>query len=79
MGNLQNSALIQWLADYQGLDMTDERVAAPARSAAVFAETIRRTAAGLAFDTEPANFYKLLHDLAPNELKTDDIKSGEST
>ncbi len=70
MDNSRNAALTRWLADYQGLDMSEEQVANPGKSAAVFAETIRQTAAGLAFDTDPASFNRLLHDLAPDELKS---------
>jgi len=65
-----NTFLQHWLARFQGLDMTLEQIAEPAKTAAAFAQTIGEQAEGLNFDTDPAAFNKLLHDLAPEEVKT---------
>jgi len=70
MDNSDNTFLCHWLARFQGLDMTEAQVSEPAKTAAAFANTIGKTAEGMAFDTDPAAFNKLLHDLAPKELKS---------
>jgi hypothetical protein len=73
MSSSQDTSLCHWLARFQRLDMTEEQVSDPAKTAEKFAHMIGDTAEGMAFDTDPAMHGKLLHDLAP-----DDLKSGGS-
>jgi len=70
MPKSDNTPLCHWLARFQRLKMTEEQIDNPAKSAAAFAHVIGETANGMAFDTDPAAFNRLLHDLAPEDLKS---------
>ena len=77
MAEPDDTSLCNWLARFQHLEMTEAQVAQPAGTVAAFAGAIRDTAKGMAFDTDPAAFNKLLHDLAPDDLRSGDLKSGD--
>jgi len=70
MPKSDDTSLCHWLSRFQRLEMTEDQVANPAQSATAFAHIIGDTAKGMAFDTDPAAFDKMLHDLAPEDLKS---------
>jgi len=74
MDHSDNTSLCHWLSRFQRLEMTAEQIADPAKSVTVFAQAIGEAASGMAFDTDPAAFGQLLHDLAPADLKSGDQK-----
>ncbi len=69
MSTSDDTSLTHWLSRFQRLDMTNEQVSGPGKTAAAFAEMIGDTAAGMPFDTDPAAFTKLLEDLALDNAK----------
>jgi len=74
MSTSHNSALCGWLSRFQRLEMTEEQVDSPARTVTASAHVIGDLADGMAFDTDPATFSRLLHDLAPDEVKSGERK-----
>jgi hypothetical protein len=73
MSTTDNKALRDWLSRFQRLEMNEEQTSGPGDAAAAYGAVIGNTAASMSFDTSPADFNKLLHDLAPEYVK-DDIK-----
>lgn len=70
---MDKAALGDWLSHFQRLDMRAEHYSGPGEAAATYGRIIGEVAAGMSFDTNPADFNKLLHDLAP-EITEDDSK-----
>lgn len=62
-------ALAHWLKTVQDTDLGARQVIDPARAQQPVGTIIKSAGGGLAFDTEPAQFFKLLADLAPDDLK----------
>tara|TARA_B100001540_G_C15449979_1_gene480659 strand:+ start:357 stop:587 length:231 start_codon:yes stop_codon:yes gene_type:complete len=52
-----------------GIDLSPDDIVEPAASSFILMEKIDKEALSLSFDVEPSNHTKLLHDLAPDELK----------
>ena len=52
-----------------GINLSPNDIVEPATSSFVLMEKIDKEALSLSFDVEPSKHTKLLHDLAPDELK----------
>ena len=63
-----NNALADWLKAYQGIDAPDG-IADPSRSVGGLSAVIQDNLSRLEFDSEPSGFARLLHQLAPKELR----------
>ena len=60
----------EWLRSFQGLNTTEE-IAELAIAAKEIVPVIEDKIERLHLETEPASFERLLHDLAPEELKNE--------
>jgi hypothetical protein len=61
-----DEAFRYWMKTVQATDLGDREIMNPARSGKSTGEVIRDAGGGLEFDTEPARYYKLLRELAPD-------------
>jgi hypothetical protein len=52
-----------------GIELSEEQIIEPAANALTITKIIDQQAMDLLMDVEPSNFTKLLHDLAPIELR----------
>lgn len=55
-----------WMQNVQAVDLGDREIMDPARSGKSVGEIVRDAGGGLVFDAEPARYYKLLRELAPD-------------
>lgn len=55
-----------WMQNVQAVDLGDREIMDPARSGKSVGGIVRDAGGGLVFDTEPAQYYKLLRELAPD-------------
>jgi len=74
MTDSKDTRVCDWLARFQHLEMTEQQVADPAATITTFSAIIDDLAKDLDFDTDPASFTRLLFDLAPDDLKSGDLK-----
>ncbi len=67
------AALMNWLHRYQGMPESAGRDGPldPSRTIGGISELLQARLADLDFDSEPAQFLRLLHELAPTELRGD--------
>ena len=66
----QNKADISgWLSRFQGIERTEEQLVHTAQTADGFCNAAAAASEGAVFEREPSQFFTLLHDLAPDELK----------
>jgi len=63
-----NNALADWLKAYQGIDAPDG-IADPSRSPGGLGGVVQENLCRLEFDSEPSGFVRMLHQLAPKELR----------
>ena len=63
------NATKETLKQFVGIELPEEQIMEPATNALTITKIIDRQAANLQMDVEPSNLTKLLHDLAPIELK----------
>jgi hypothetical protein len=63
-----NNSLKDWLKTYQTIDAPDD-IADPSRSAGGLGAVVQENLCRLEFDSEPSGFVRLLHQLAPKELR----------
>ena len=66
----ETEKLAEWLRSFQGLNITDE-IAEVASTGKKIIPIIEDKIDRLHLETELASFEKLLHDLAPEELKNE--------
>lgn len=64
----ESNSLAAWLKTYQAYDNPGP-IADPSRATAGLSPIVQDNLDKLTFETEPAAFEGLLHDLAPKELK----------
>ena len=64
-----SDALAHWLKTVQDTDLGARQVIDPARAQQPVGAIIKSAGGGSVFDAEPAQFFKLLTDLAPDDLK----------
>jgi len=67
--DLQNT--LAWLSRVQGIKLDADEVADPADAAARLGQLAQEESRHLPFESEPSQFVKLLHDLAPKDLSDD--------
>ncbi len=75
MDNVSNrAAMTTWLHRYQGMPetITGDGPTDPSRTTGGIGDLLQARLGDLDFDSEPAQFLRLLHDLAPVELRGDD-------
>ena len=58
-----------WLKRYHAIERTNEQLLATAQTADVFCASASTAVTAAPFESEPSQFFALLHDLAPSELK----------
>lgn len=63
-----DEALQHWMKTVQATDLGARQILNPARSNKPLGQIVREAGGGLVFDTEPASYYKLLADLAPEPV-----------
>jgi len=63
------SATKETLKQFVGIELSEEQIIEPAANALTITKIIDQQAMDLLMDVEPSNFTKLLHDLAPIELR----------
>ena len=58
-----------WLKQYQNMDRSNDAIADPSAMAQNATDVIQAQLGRMPFDSDPAGFSKLLHQLAPEHLK----------
>ncbi|WNJ99707.1 hypothetical protein L2D14_17825 [Thalassospiraceae bacterium LMO-JJ14] len=53
-----------WMENVQAVDLGDREIMDPSRSGTSIGDTLRKAGGGLEFDTEPAQYYKLLKEIS---------------
>ena len=64
-----NSPVREILKRFTGINLSEQEINEPAINATGIIDKIDGEDDNLSMDMEPANFTRLLHDLAPNDLK----------
>ena len=75
MEETMSSDLKKNLNQFVGIDLPDEEIFEPEANALAITKSINQEATNLDMDVEPANFTKLLHQLAPKNVKKSGITS----
>lgn len=68
-GTDEDAALIAWLESVQSSRLSLDRIVNPSRGGRNVGALLDDAGAGLTLDREPARFYKLLVELAPEAAK----------
>ncbi len=72
--NADLAAITEWLQRYQGIPKAAGQNVPidPSRTAGGVSSLLQSQLADLDFDSEPAQYLRMLHELAPAELRGDD-------
>ncbi len=72
--NADLAAITDWLQRYQGMPKTAGQGTPidPSHTVGGVSDMLQSRLAELSFDSEPARYLRLLHDLAPAELRGND-------
>jgi len=69
MQKQNKSEISGWLSRFQGMERTEEQLEHTAQTADGFCKAATAASEDAAFEREPSQFFALLHELAPEELK----------
>ncbi len=68
---ITDDALVHWLKTVQATNLGARDVLNPARASQPIGDIIKAAGGGQVFDTEPARFHKMLHDLSARVIQRD--------
>jgi hypothetical protein len=71
MDEIELQTTLVWMRRRQGIDLDTGTLADPAAAAAKLSELAQEQSRHLPFGSEPPQFVRLLHDLAPKDVTND--------
>lgn len=69
MQNENSGDVSAWLKRFHNIERSPEQLVHTANTTDAFSAAATAVAAGAPFESEPSQFFALLHELAPDELK----------